>query len=316
VANKFTDIFVNNLGLKVTAILLALMCFYGIREATSKERVYEVPVEVEVEADRKIAVLDKDPPTVRISVRGSFEDLQAFAVDLSPVKAVVHAEAADPASGEQVPIRPRDIVGVSGVRVVSVEPGAVNLTFDHEIKRDIRVAKPEMVGLPLIGKAELSYTPKKVTVWGPKSALEKQQFVSTKAVDVTGRAATFTTHVPVLSPHGTGVSRVEPDEITVKVEIVTEAVTRQFTNATIRAVLDPKSKSTVRFEPEIVTVSLHGRAEIVNKVSENSVRVFVDCADLDTSATYELPVNVLLPPGVDAAARANPKMVKVSFEGR
>jgi YbbR domain-containing protein len=299
---------VNNWHLKMLSLVLALLTFYAIRGSTSFEFSFTVPLEIEV--GRGVAILDQ-PKTVEVTFRGSQEDLRGL--DSRQIKAVVKPEVTDTAGSLKVAIGPEDIVGHSGVRVTRVRPDMATIAFDHEMEKKFRVLKPQTIGTPAGGKVEIDYTPQYVKISGPRRWLQNREVVETEPVDIGGCAQSFSKRVHVLSPSDTGVTRIEPAEITVTVNFVGETVSRDLSNTVVRAVLEAGFTNSVSFEPETVNVSLHGREEVVRGIAADSVKAFVDCVGMDRSESYELPVGVHLPAGVDVTATVEPQTVKVLF---
>ena len=138
-------------------------------------------------------------------------------------------------------------------------------------------------------------------------------------MDVDGLEESFLKQVRVLSPGvGTRVFEIEPSEIMVKVNIVTETVSREWTNVMVLAVMKPGTAAYVDLSPSTVNVSLYGRAEVLDSIPDNAVKVFVNCAGLSSSGlrrfmSHKLPVNVHLPTGVDVTATVEPETVSVKF---
>ena len=299
---------VDNWHMKLLSLVLALLTFYAIRGATSFEFSFTVPLEVEVESG--VAILDQ-PKTVEVTFRGSQEDLRGL--DGRQIRAVVKPKVKDTAGSMMVAIGPEQIIGHSGVRVIRVRPDTAAIAFDHEVEKMFRVLKPKMVGTPG-GKVEIDYTPQYVRITGPRRSLRDREVVETEPIDVGGCVQSFSKRVRVLSPSDTGVIRIEPAEITITANMVTESVSKELTNMPVRAVVEAGSTNSVRLRPGSVNVSLHGRVEVIDRVADDSIRVFVDCVGLDPLESYELPVNVHLPSGVDVTATVEPQMVKVNFE--
>jgi len=63
----------------------------------------------------------------------------------------------------------------------------------------------------------------------------------------------------------------------------------------------------------VVDVSLEGRSEILESVTEKDLRIFVDCAGLDPAREHEVPVQVHLPTYMDVNVTVVPRVVRVSF---
>jgi len=308
--NRIKNVFVHNWKLKLMAIFVAILSYYAIRGVTRYAVEHDVAVDVKV-AEEGIAILDQDPMTVRIRFRGSREDL--LRLDQRQLKVVINAQADSPDGSELVDIRPRDVKGASGVSVVKIDPSAVQLTFDREIEKTVPVARPTTSGTPLVGDVEVDIEPDSVSIRGPRRALSDVKIVKTEPIDVEGRGASFSTRARVFLPGDTGVTQIEPPEIKVRVNIVTELITRGWTNVNVLAVVERGLICDVAFEPASVDVFLHGRAEVLDSIPEKAVKVFVDCIGLSESGTRILPVNVHLPPGLDVSATVEPKAVRVVF---
>jgi len=308
------SLFTHNWGLKLLAIVLAVVCFQAVREVTSQTVRYNVDLHVAVEPG--IAVHSQDPQTVQVMFRGSEEDLrrlerEKLAITITPKE--INYEGIE----EIVPILPKNVQSVPGVRVIKMDPASATLQFDREIEIPMRIAPPRIIGTPAMGKAEITYEPESVVIRGPKRRMENRKFVEvyTEPVDVSGRVRSFTKWIRVIPPRE-WVSQVDPSEISVKVKLVTESVSKVMTNITVAAFTKTGDNKDIFFEPSRVNVSLHGRTEVLDGITANSVRVFVDCMDLAAPATYELPVNVHLPPGINARSDVKPKTIKVVIKER
>ncbi len=309
-ANPFEAIkslFVKNWTLKVLAILLGALSFYAIRGAISFEVPYTVPIEVQMGPG--MAVLDKSITSVDVTFGGSQDDLRRL--DQTQLKAVVKPRETNAGGSEVVTIRSEHIVGHGKVRVLSIRPSTLTLSYDREAERDVIVLKPKMVGVPLMGRAEIDYEPKAVKLRGPRRRLAHISAVSCAPVDVDGRVESFTRKVAVLSPGDAWVYQIEPREVTAEVTIVTERISRTVTNVSVLAVTQPGAPACVGIEPRMVDVVLMGRSEVLEGISRDAVRVYVNCVDLEANAHYELPVAVHVPPEVDVVTRVRPETVKV-----
>lgn len=298
----------NNWQLKLLATGLAALVVYEIRDATSFEVPYDIPIEVK--AGEGIAILDQ-PKTVRVVFRGSQDDLRRL--NQNEMAAVVKPRATDPTGSEKIMIRSSDIQGAPGVRKVQIEPHVVTITFDREIEKNVAVSKPQVLGTPLIGKVELDYQPRSVKIRGSYLRLMNKEEIGTEPVDVDGRVESFTKRVKILDKW---VTRVEPAEVTVNVNIVTELITREWTNVTVRGILAPGSAGEIRFDPPAVRVGLKGRAKEIDKVASNAVMAFVDCTGIGPGVVTNLPVSVHIPVGADVDASVEPAAVRADVGGR
>jgi len=300
--------------MKLLSLVLAGLTFYAIRGETGAQVTHEdVPVRVNVEEG--IAILDQVPRTVAVTFRGAMKDL--LRIDPKQIEIVVRPKASNPAGAEKTAILPRDVQHRAlGVSVQNVEPGTVSLVFDREVQKTVPVAKPEIIGSPLFGRVEIDYEPQAVVMRGPKRALESQTFVTVQPIDVEGRAASFTVKLPVLPPPDAGVSEIEPPSVQVTVNVVTETVSREWTNITVLAAITRDPDVTVSFSPKTVDVSLHGRKDVLNRIKPGLVKVFVDCSGQVRPGKRKMPVSVHLPVGVEATASVEPDTVEATFARR
>lgn len=297
-------------GLKLLALVLAVLSFHAIRSTTSNE--VTMNVTVEVRAEKGVAIMEQDPMTVDVTFLGSKEDIDGL--DGKEMKAVVRPKASDPNQlMETVPITSGDIEGAARVRITKIRPSAVHLTFDREAVKLVDVARPEISGEPLRGKVEIDYKPKAVVVHGSQRGLEDMTQMDTEPVDVEGRAQSFTKHVRVLPPTDTWVSQIEPPEVLVRVSIVSKVVERVWTNVSVLAISEPGSQSNLIFDPDTVDVTVRGRAEVLDGLTNGLVKVFVDCVGLDPAVTNECPLSAHLPPGLGITATMLPQTIDVSF---
>lgn len=300
-------LFVHNWGLKLLAIALAILSFQAVRSATSDTVRYDLPLEVVL--PEGVAIHSQNPQVVNVVFRGSKEDLSRL--EFERPRVLVRPKGDDLEGMAVLTVGPRNVQRLRGVSVAKVEPDSVSLRFDREIEMSMDVAPPQLIGMPAIGKAEISYEPTSVKIRGPKRRLERKKFlaVNTETVDVDGRVASFTKWVRVIPPEE-WVSHIEPPEVQVKVSIVTESETREWTNIVVVAVVRPGEKRDLFLDPPTVDVTLQGRSEVLAGIAASSIRVFVDCAEL-AAGTYELPLNVHLPRGLMVKAQVEPKTIKV-----
>ena len=298
-----------NSGLKLLALLVGVMAFYAIRREISFELTYVIPVVVEVE--KGIAVLDQNPRNVQIALRGSQDDVRHL--DQKQLKVVVRPKDTMLDGTTSVPLRPRDVKGAGRFRVVDISHAYVAVSFDRESEKEMAVAEPQIIGSPVVGRAELEYQPRKVMIRGSERGLRDKHTVQTEHVNVDGHDRSFATQVRVIPPDKIWVSDVNPPFINADVKIVTEAATREWKEIPVQAVLDTAQDTTVTFDPARVTVALRGAARVLERITGDSLLVFVRCSDLDPAASYELPVNVHLSGNPDVLTSVEPPTVKVTL---
>ena len=295
----------HNWELKLLAAAMASLTFYIIRGKTSVEVHYDIPLNVQVE--QGIAILEQTPRTVNVTFRGSQQDLRTL--DQSSLRAVVRLKASDTAGSEEVTLTRRNVEGATGVVPVEIRPSRAIVTFDREGEKTLPLPAPVIKGRPLQGRVEIDYEPKIVTLRGPRRRLAAAK-AFLEPVDVEGRTEDFSTAARVLAGDP-WITEISPPQVTVKVSIRLDIVTRRIEAVRVLPLLEDGNPSKVVLEPAHVTVVIGGQAELVDSVVDGSVRAFVDCVGLSGSAQYDLPVNVHIPSMADISVSAEPSTVKV-----
>lgn len=305
IVNQIKNLFIKDIGLKILAILLAVVTFYGIQREISFEISYDIPLEIDVKSG--VAVLDKETESIHVSFRGAPEDLGKLDQKLLKIKVKPHT---DSVSGTQViDINTRNIDGARGVTIASIKPSSVMVTFDHEVQKSVFIEKPTIQGSPLLGRAELEFSPKIATVSGSHKRLSDLKSVTTEPVDVDGRVESFNKTIRILIPGGKGNIKVAPQEVQVKVNIITEIVSITMTNVPVLSITEPGKYSAAQFSPPEVNVILKGNSEILDKLDFSKVRVFANCLNLDIESTNAIPLTVHLPINKDIVTIIEPNSV-------
>ena len=297
-----------NWHLKLISLVLAAISFYAIRNATGFEVRFEIPVHVEIE--KGVAVLEQDPRTVEVTFRGSQEDL--LRLEPAKLKAEIRTKTDLPTGPEILSIKPQDVKGVSGVRVVRVKPERVRLTFDREIEKRVSVGKPKIIGKPLLGHAEIDYEPKSVIIRGSQLRLQGKDVLDTEPVDVEGRVESFNKELKILSPTDISGAQINPSVVQVKVSIVTESGSIEWTNVAVRVVMKPELVRNVFLDPALVSIRVQGRSDLLAELSADMADAFIDCTDIIETGTYELPVRVYISKRIDVATVVDPQIIKVT----
>jgi hypothetical protein len=176
-----------------------------------------------------VTVVDTKPSTVSVTLRGTAEDLAAFNWDALRIERSTTPK--ENALFDDLDVGPKDVTnGINRLRVVAVSPSRVRVEYDFmsKIIATNFVAKPKLVGRPIQGVASVSLpTNLAVTVYGSVKKLgafsSKRVRLPTDSVDVEGKTESFDTLVEINPPPDSGITRVEPAEVPVHVEIRTRA---------------------------------------------------------------------------------------------
>jgi hypothetical protein len=281
--------FVENLGLKLLAMALAIGLWLSVAGETVIERGFEVPVGFQnVPADLQVA---GDPPdTVHVRVRGPISIVNRLV--LGDVVAVLDLEGERPGERRLFDMFADRVRTPFGVEVIQVVPATITAALERAgAPRTVPVV-PDIEGQPAEGFAvgRISTVPESVEIVGPTSLLDSVVEAITEPVLIEGSSERVQSLVTI------GVSdrvlRLQtPSSAEVTVEIVPAPVERNIQELAISSrSLEPGLE--VSFDPISVTVGIRGSEVLLQAMEEGEVEAFIDLAGL-SSGRYNLPVTVV-----------------------
>ena len=298
----------HNPGLKILALLAAVVSWLAIQETISFEVVVpDIPLEIHVA--QGWAVLHQSEHTVRVTFKGSQDDIGQM--DPKQIKAVVDLRTNSIAGSGEIVVPLSAIKAPRNVRAIRVEPSRVQVSLDREQEKKVPV-QSRTVGKPFSGEVEaLVCEPAVVTLRGPAQQLQQTDWVYTESVDVEGRGEGFTKRCRVLMPSDTWTPVIEPPEVQVSVMISERTETVEWDNVPVSVIAKPHALWSVEILPPRVRVVLTGSPETLEDLQAVAPKAFVECLELNPSLTYDLPVQVVLPPGKAVSAVVKPHNVRV-----
>ncbi|TAN36419.1 MAG: hypothetical protein EPN23_08605 [Verrucomicrobia bacterium] len=290
----------NNKGLKLAALLLALLSWYLIHANISHERLIK-DVPVTVRAEEGWAVLDASLQSVNILFRGSLEDLRLL--EQSPVR--VEVDARKTTSGRrQVRLTASHVQAAGMARPVYIEPGELFFVLDPQGEKRVMV-KADFQGNP-VEECEVTHTvcePPQVVLHGPRRRLSEIEVVHTTPIDLEGRSRPFRkTHVPLALSSEIWLNNGTASNITVHVTIEERVATRTFQDVPVSALLPSGAEGHVSVQPAQINLTLRGRAELLGGVKRDELRAYVDGSALTPNVALALPVRFFVPAGLEVAA--------------
>ena len=281
--------FVENLGLKLLAMALAIGLWLSVAGETVIERGFEVPVGFQnVPADLQVA---GDPPdTVHVRVRGPMSIVNRLA--LGAAVAVLDLAGERPGERRLFDMFADRVRTPFGVEVIQVIPATITAALERAgAPRTVPVV-PDIEGQPAEGFAvgRISTVPESVEIVGPTSLLDSVVEAITEPVLIEGSSERVQSLVTI------GVSdrvlRLQtPSSAEVTVEIVPAPVERNIQELAISSrSLEPGLE--VSFDPISVTVGIRGSEVLLQAMEEGEVEAFIDLAGL-AAGRYNLPVTVV-----------------------
>ena len=309
-ATRLFAALLGNKGLKVVALLLAVITWYAIREEISFEKdVTGIPVEVLV--DEGWALLDLDPKEATVRFQGPEESVWNLNPDNVRIRVDVRGLGLEGTVREA--LGPRHVLTPGGVRVVDIQPAGIMLSVDRLDEATVPVRVNTTGELPTgFEVASVVCRPATVRLLGPRQRVEQVEAVYTAPVDLSGRFGSFDLSVPLEPPRQSWATRITPSIVTVEVEVVEHSDTRTYDSIPVRVVVGGGRRVEVTPLPASVRLVVAGRKERLDDLDPEAVFAYVDCEGLDAGGTYELPVQVHVP-GSLTAESVEPLTVKATL---
>ncbi|HIE10076.1 MAG TPA: hypothetical protein EYP62_00505 [Kiritimatiellae bacterium] len=302
-----------NRGLKAISLLLAVVCWYLIRETISFEvAIPDVPVRVRLAVG--LAVRERSLQSVEVVLRGAQSDVMQIRPDT--VAVIVDLKRFQQPGEYVLKLRPHMVRVPGSVRVVSLDPERLRVRVEEKVTLEVPV-EVAVAGTPALGFVvrEATADPPRAKVTGPASLVKSLDAVRTEPVDVTGASASFRTAQKLMCPGLSDTVDVDPSQVTVDVVLAAATAQRRVERIPVRVVLAPEVASSVRIKPPRVDIDVKGDARLLKALDADSVLAFVDCSGLKPGTRYELAVRGIVPRGMFVAG-ITPPTVEVKLSAR
>lgn len=201
-----------NLGMKISAVLLSVFLWFFVTSRGQSEITLDVPLEFQnIPAD--IGIVNTSVKTVSVTVRGHERPMKNLKV--SDVK--VYVDLGKATKGLDVYYLNKDNIKLPyALSVLNITPSTVKIKLDETASKIVPV-KPVVTGEPRNGffVSVVKVEPKSVVINGLKSEIRKFRFLKTEPLDITDSDKTITQELNI----DTGGIKVTPDTETVKATI-------------------------------------------------------------------------------------------------
>lgn len=284
---RLRHLHIENKGLKLLALGLALLLFAISRQPISDVRLSGVQVEF-TGISPGVEIMGEHEQKVSLRLRGPRDVVRS----LTPNQLTVTADLSNKQPGERVvQLRPSDVTHPDGIRVLQIEPASIRLQLEPKVRKRIRV-EAQFDGQPSAGQElyGVNVQPTEVEVEGPQSQLERVTRLVTETVSLQGHTSNFRTEVEVETPHPS-MRVLTPSPIKVAIEIGERRISRYFANLPV-VWLDPLPNG--RLLTKTATVELYGPHSLLEALKPETLRVECQTAELSEMGDA-LPLHVVLP---------------------
>lgn len=295
-AGTLRGFFLDNLGLKVMSLVMAMAIFWLVRGSEEAQRAVFVDVVAVTPPETSARMLTSElPAKVRLTLRGSRSILNAIrANDLPPVQVDLSTTTQGiyyfEAESFEMP---------GGVEVTQIAPTTIPLTWAERATRTVVVA-PAVEGDPgpgLMIVGAPTVRPNTATLRGPAPDLATIERVVTQTVSLDGATAgTHEERVSLARLPG-HVEVMGSPAFTVSYEIVPEVAERSVPRLEIAVV----GGAVRELRPGRVRVTLRGAPRVLDAMDTPSIVPFVEVGALDAEGGAQaVPVRVRgIPEGVE-----------------
>ncbi len=288
---RLRHIRVENKGLKLLALSLAILLFIVSRQPTSDVKLFNVPLEYRG-LNASIEISGDVEQTVSLRVRGPRDLVRS----LTPSQLSVVADLTSKEPGERVvQLHASDVsLPDSSIRVVQIEPASIRLVLEPKLRKRVAV-EAQFMGQPADGFEvyRVSADPLNVEIEGPQSQLNKIEHLLTESVTLSGRSKDFQTAVDVETPHRS-LRVLTTSPVRLSIQIGENRGFRRLAGVPVHWLNQPAGG---RLLTSTVEVELFGPNSILNALQMKDVRAEVT-GELADGAGSAQP-KVILPASAD-----------------
>jgi YbbR domain-containing protein len=206
--------FLDNLGLKIAAVLLSIVLWVFVTSRGQSEISLDVPIEVK-NVPAGLEMVNYSVKTVTLTIKGQ----ERFVRNLRPSETGITIDLSKAKKGENIYFIHRDDIKLPrSITVTSITPSSIKVLTEESITRPVKVVPP-VIGEPEKGYYVRSFevSPQTVEIEGVRSEVLRLKNVKTEPLDVTGLSETFSQDVKI-DLTGRNV-RSKVSDVTVKVVI-------------------------------------------------------------------------------------------------
>jgi len=263
------EIFIEDLGLKILALIISLALWYGVtgQRAPTTIRVPRVPINFRLPNNMEIS---NEPRTeVEVTLTGSKRALDGINVrDL-----LVNVDVSDLKPGEhQLQLTPERVaMGLpDGVRYGDIQPNNLVLRLEPRVERELEVEVRRTGDVPEgYELRRITSVPDKIKVRGPASHVNALDKAPTEIIRLDNRKESFTISQAAIQIDDKKVDLID-HVVSVQVEIEERPTTKTFTNVPVQEMAGSQ------VSPGVATVTLSGPPTLLNKLGAADFQIALE----------------------------------------
>jgi len=285
-----------NKGLKLLALTLAVLSWMAIQEITSFEQPF-LDIPVRVQHDIGISVLDVNPQTVDVRLRGTRSEI--LAMSDRDVRVEIDLQGQPFEEDLLIDLSDKQIIYPGGARLVEIDPSAIHIRMDQSIARRATVEAVTQGNLPEGYTLEgISTDPDWVRITGSRGLVDAVEKVLSQPIELSGKAQSFETRVPLVPPSPNWPARMEPESVLVQVDIAESFVSRAIEGVPLQIMRNPGDFAPLELSSEAVKVTLKGNPDVVAALNTGDLQAYVKAGSIADGQAVTRRIYMDIPPRV------------------
>ncbi|MDD5644441.1 MAG: CdaR family protein [bacterium] len=303
------DFFTKNIWTKVFSVIFAVIVWSYVAEMRSVKYVAKIPLRFVPPAN--LAIIDTSADVLRVTFSGTSEEIQSL--ENYDLEAIHQIPDSQPKGRAYIKVAKSDINKPKKVSVINIEPKIVDVALDEQIEKKLKV-RPVWIGQPAYGYevADVSATPKEISVLGPEKLLSSKRYLETLPIDVTGRDKSFAVRVPLESLTKDDLYKGEK-VVVVSIELKEALAQRRFEQLPVNILTSSAKSPSIKIDPMNVAAVVSGPKNALDKMGPQEISLFIEILD-KKKGVHELPVKANLPKSI-FLEHTEPEMVEVTING-
>lgn len=298
-----------NFWYKLVALIMAMLLWFHVATDHVYETTRTFPLEI-INIPPQLVLAEGLPNQVEVKIRGrGKEHLKLLLAEKKSLKIDAKlfkkGETDYLIKPQQIPIPEGLELEVTGI----ISPQDLKIKLDDLLEKKVEV-KPRITIIPAAGLVivgELHYSPKEVTVSGPKRWVADLEEIVTvqKVMDNLGK--NIKDQAELLLPPGYNL-HLSTQKINFSVDIQKSA-DKEISSIPVQLIHPPKYRE-ILLQPDSISILITSAESLVNLISSDKIMASIDGANIKRRENIKLPVKVKLPSGV-MLKRTNPDSIEV-----
>ncbi len=209
--------FFENLGLKITAVLLSIILWMFATSRGQSEISIDVPIQFK-NIPSGFELTNHDIKTIGMNIRGQ----ERLIKNVRPADISVYVDLSNSKKGESVYYINRDDIKLPpAITITNISPPSIKVSIDETERKTVKV-KPVIFGTPETGYyvKSIDTRPQTVVIEGIRSEVGRVNKIKTESLDITGINETLTQNLK-LDLKGMNI-RTKTNDVEVKVVVGAE----------------------------------------------------------------------------------------------